>query len=592
MSQNKYNYRFNPPELTSEQVNRHMDFDALMAQVEATAQPEPTKVVRMRTLRRNISYIASIGAAAMLGLVAYFTIGTSNNIEKEASKRLLAQPYVNPQLEKIQQEYATFTVEGTQGGVLEYENGSKITVPANAFTDANGGAVSGEVEIRYQEYHDFVDFFLAGIPMKYDSSGTHQLVSSGMIEIQAFQNGEPIILKEEKSLDIELVSTINYAPNVDYNIYKLDEKDRNWVYQGPDVIEPILEGELKNQLNGMLGENEFESDLDDVRSQIDAIRTEQAQELASIESSIPKPEKPYKPEQANPEENFATDLQFEIPNGDEKLKALAEKYEGLLWEVSKEQEANYNIATNPAAQWKDAQLEKIGNSLEYKATFINGIEGGSNLELTLKPILTGQDYQDALNEFETQMAAFQQANELREEQLKAQKEALAQRIEEELARLEAEKRSYEEKLAQYRQQGYKRLLTEEIADQKIVNKFRVTSLGIWNCDRPIPLGLAVINGRFQEENNEPLEYLNAYLVNKKRNTVAHFITTGNQASKMYFFNDTENIMWVVDKEGQLKIVYPEDFKNIDDDTRDFTFNFTSVDQDINSEEDLRKILKF
>ena len=76
----------------------------------------------------NIFYIAGVGAAAVLALVAYFTVGVqSGGIEQEISKRLLAQPYVNPQMEKIEQSHTSFTIEGTQGGVLEYESGSKLT---------------------------------------------------------------------------------------------------------------------------------------------------------------------------------------------------------------------------------------------------------------------------------------------------------------------------------------------------------------------------------------------------------------------------------------------------------------------------------
>lgn len=602
MSQNKYNYKFNPPKLTSEEINQHKDFDAVMAQFEAaTPTPQPARVMRLRTVRRNISYVATIGAAAMLALVAYFTIGTGsmNNVEKEVSKRLLAQPYVNPQFEKLQQDYTSFSVEGTQGGVLEYESGSKVIVPANAFVDKNGQAVSGEVEIRFKEYHDFIDFFLAGIPMKYDSAGAHQLVSAGMIDVQAFQNGEPVALKENKTLDIELVSTINYDPNVNYNIYKLDEEQRNWVYQGVDLIEPILDGDLQEQLDAILRESAGFSDGHDgggdtttisVEQQINMLKAEQSRALATIENTIPKPEKPYQPEPANPE-NFAVDFDFDNSDNDPRMTELAEKYQGLLWEVSKDQEANYNIAANPSAQWSDVKWNKVGNTLEYEITLINAIEGGKNLKLRVKPVLTGQDYQDALNEFNTKMAAYEEAIQLREDKLKMQKEALARRMEEELAALEAQQKDYEARLAQYRQKGYKRLITEEMTHQKIVNKFQITSLGIWNCDRPIPQGLAAIDGKFQAD-NQPLKYLNAYLVNKKRNTVAHFLTTGNQAYKMYFFNDTENLMWVVDGDGKLKVVYPTQFKEINEETKDFTFDFTSIDQPIDSEEDLRAILKF
>jgi hypothetical protein len=588
MSQNKYNFKFNPPELSSEQINKHQSFDDLMAQFETAPAPkQPAKVVRMRSVRRNIAYMAGVGAAAMIAIFAYFTIGTSN-IERQVAERLLAQPYIFPQLEKLQKNYNAFTIEGTEGGVLEYESGSKVIVPANAFVDENGEALSGEIEIRFKEYHDFVDFFIAGIPMKYDSAGTNQLVSAGMIDIQAFQNGTPVALN--KPLDIELASTIDYNPAHTYNIYKLDTEKRNWVYDGVDVIEPVLSGDLKTQMDKILSDNEVQDDLMNVSNQIAAIRAEQSAELAKIEQTLPLPEKPLKPEQANPE-NFVTNFEFtDIAKADEKLNEQIEKYGSLLWEVSKEQAVEFEIAYNPAADWEDVKLEKTGNGLSYKITLINAIEGGKNLDLIVNPVLTGQDYQNALAEFDAQMKAFGEAQEERAAALNARKAELALQMQERLAELEAKKQSYENKLANYRQKGYQRLLTEEMTNQKIINKFQVTSLGIWNCDRPIPQGLVTIQAKFQDEAGQPVEYKNAYLVNKKRNTVAHFLTTGNQSGKMNFFNDTENLMWIVNKDGQLSIVRPEDFKAIEGNTH--TFSFTKVNEPVETEEDIRRILKF
>ena len=105
MSQNKYNFKFNPPELSSEQINKHQSFDDLMAQFETAPAPQqPAKVVQMRSVRRNIAYMAGVGAAAMIAIFAYFTIGT-NSIERQVAERLLAQPYIFPQLEKLQKNY-------------------------------------------------------------------------------------------------------------------------------------------------------------------------------------------------------------------------------------------------------------------------------------------------------------------------------------------------------------------------------------------------------------------------------------------------------------------------------------------------------
>ncbi len=51
-------------------------------------------------------------------------------------------------------------------------------------------------------------------------------------------------------------------------------------------------------------------------------------------------------------------------------------------------------------------------------------------------------------------------------------------------------------------------------------------------------------------------------------------------------------MWIITKENKLAVFTPEKFKEIDVKEGDYTFVMDLVDQDIASEEDVRKILQF
>lgn len=597
MSQKNYNFKFNPPEPTSEQIRQKMDFDALLAQFEATAPPEasPLRVVSNNSnrtrWRRSLMYVAGVAAAAMLALAIFMNIGGSD-IENQVAERMLNQPFVHPTMQKLEKAYKIFTLEGTQGGVFEYESGSKVTVPANAFVDENGALVTGEVELRYKEYLDFVDFFIAGIPMKYDSTGNaYQLNSAGMIDVQAFQNGNPIQLKANKTLNVELVSYIDYHPKDQYNVYQLDAENRKWNYNGIDNIEPVLTGDLKAKMDVYL-QNSVSEDgsLVGITAQIASLNQQQAQELATIESSIPKPETPLKPQPSNPD-NFVTNFEFDdLDKTDPRIAELSKKYGNLLWEVSKEQEANFNIATNENASWDDVKLEKVGER-DFKVTLISGVPNGKNLTLMVKPVLAGVDYQNALEDYNAKLEAHNQAMQNREKQLAAQKEALAQKYESQLANLENQKIAFENQSASARQRGFESIITERLAKQKVINRFQVNELGIWNCAKPMTPSDVSVNAKFQSESNQPLEFLNAYLVSNEQNTVKHFLTTGNESIALNVENSSEHLMWAVDNEGMLNVIYPETFKNIGDDTKSFTFKFKELEA-IESEAELRKVLEF
>ncbi len=612
MDQNKYNFQFNLPDISSKEINKHKDFDALLKQMEAVPevpkqQPakvvklkpievskQPAKVVRMRSWRRNITYVASLSAAAMLALAVYFTIGGSNGLVQEAAIKLNEQPFVFTPMEKLEKSGTVFKVEGTEGGIFEYESGSKVSVPANAFVSNNGEIVSGEVELRYKEYTDFIDFFIAGMPMKYDSaSATYQLISTGMIDIQAFQNGEPVQINPKKALEVELVSNINYNPIHQYRAYQADETNKNWAYNLPIVIEPILTGDLKKQMDDYL--TNFNSSGSDavqsvrgIEANIQQIKATQNTALQEIDATIPMPTKPIKPQESNPNNNV-TDFDFdEVSKEDPRIAELAKKYGNLLWEVSADQ--NEAFAKASAEEWDDIKWAKVGED-QYSVTMIDETTPSKNVQLIVKTVLAGGDYQKALQDYEAKLATYNQLLAERDNQLKDKKAALLGQFADQLAGLEEQKKALSGQNAARLQEGYAKVIKETLANQKVVSRFSVKHLGVWNSARPEKPSETVVKATFQAEDNAPLELFDAYLVNKKQNTIIHFMTTGNAELPIEYQNDTDNLMWVVGKNGELKVVYPKGFQAIKEENT-FTFKFENVEKSVETEKEIREILRF
>jgi hypothetical protein len=130
---------------------------------------------------------------------------------------------------------SVYTANAATGGVVEYPSGTKIMIPSNAFVDAGGNAVKGDVTIDYREFRDPIDILVSGIPMVYDSAGAKgDFESAGMFEINASVNGKEVFLAPGKKVDVEF-AVVDTASS--FNFYRLDP-EKGWVYESsPGSVE-------------------------------------------------------------------------------------------------------------------------------------------------------------------------------------------------------------------------------------------------------------------------------------------------------------------------------------------------------------------
>lgn len=137
----------------------------------------------------------------------------------------------------------TFKIDAADAATIDLPNGGSIIFPANAFVDANGKIINGEVKVEWQEFHSLTDIMLSGIPMKYDSAGVeHDFVSGGMFTIDATHQGEKVDLAEGKTATVNLAS---YSDTECFNFYELDEKTGDWKYETTKVGTPLESSEKK-----------------------------------------------------------------------------------------------------------------------------------------------------------------------------------------------------------------------------------------------------------------------------------------------------------------------------------------------------------
>ena len=591
MNKNNYNINLNPKPPHPDRISGHKDFDALLKNFQV--QPaKPTQPASAKWIRL-ISIAAA--AAAMIGAFFYFN-GTANSTEFEVAEKayFASQPYINPPIKTVKPTFVNKQLDANQGGIYEYENGSKLTVPPAAFAYGNGDIVQGKVEIHYRQMNDYVDFFLSGIPMEYDSAGIrYHLESAGMVEIYAEQNGKRLNIRPGKEINVELVSEIKVAKNdpMNFNIYRLDTTARNWVYMGLDEIEelPIAAELLEDE-----EEIAVQNDLDE---RLNTIKQSEETALAEIEASVPAPIAPVRPERANPEAhvfnfNFPEDqidygnqqgeTQQNVEENLTQIRQLRKQYENTLWQV-KPGNTNFNEEAASQINWEDMQLKQLNNQ-DYELTLISG---NNNMKVVVNPVLSGGDFDKAIQEFNNQFAVYEKQMADRKAQLKDQIDALRkEKAEEEaLAKLE-----FEERLAKLRANGKHARATEDLIVKRIVNRFRASSFGIWNCDRPLPPSIHMVKGEFTDQKQTKYNENTGFLVDKSRNTVVRFFA--KNGSTVNFDNNSDNLMWIITKDNKLALYRPEEFKKINKKRGEHTFVMNLIDKEMKSEEDVRKILLF
>lgn len=584
--QNRYDIRINPPRLSDEQISRHKDFDGLIELHRRT-----TKVVPFHR-RGWVRWVAAAAAACILVVSYWFWEGERDYDELQAAyfEKL---PYVNPPLPAVQPTFVSFTLDNERGGRLMYNTGSSLEVPPLAFVDSRGEVVSGEITLRYREMHDFVDFFLAGIPMVYDSGGVlYTLESAGMIEVYAEKNGEPLNLAHDKHIGVELVSRVNTSPTLEiptgFNIYRLDEEARNWRYVAVDHMRPLDEEPIFPRAGGEL--TAVERAYMTYTQELQAIEKRRDEQLAALERAYPMPSKPVAPRKPSPDRHvFELDLsELSRPVGDaatnqarRELKAMYQNYNRMLWELSPRSTISAEQIQREFGEVENIRIQSEGNG-EYQITLE---KDGRNVSFYALPVLTGSEYQQASEQYQRDLAEWENAVAAREQLLEQKRREIEAAIAQQ--KVETQQR-FQQTLEQLSAQSNDHDATNLIVQRKVVNQFSINCTGIWNCDRPLPPYMTEVRASFVNTKGEPYANLTGYIVDRSRNSLSRFLVKND--AKLSFNHLSDNLLWLVTEEGKLALCRPEQFRQIKPGTQTFTFVLEEIDMPLKTVEDARRVL--
>jgi hypothetical protein len=339
---------------------------------------KPPKKGKLRKLFRAVIATTVIAVIGFLGYKKMKEYKHSHqNIEAETTA-------IKPMMKEIDVPYESFEIDNALGDTLFTKNGSILIFPKNAIVDNDGKIVTGKVQIRSREFNDPIDFAVAGIPMQYDSAGVkYTFVSSGMIDINAFQNGNALKVNPNAKPTLNLVSTSDAASN----LYQLNAATGVWQNKGSVEIIDVRNGQQTNRpqttVNKASKTVDFPTDIRNVKPE--AYDGSMAQEII-------KPEPPRKASGTKP----VIEIQID-PESFAELKV----YNNMKFEVVG------GDAWNPKdseVEWNNVELKTITTGKMYNVTFT---KGQRKLTYITNPVLEGNDYNNAVAAYDKKLAKYE-----------------------------------------------------------------------------------------------------------------------------------------------------------------------------------------
>lgn len=545
-----YNIKTNPPELSSEQISKHQDFDALFAQFQETAAPpknETTETTPVRSIKKGsklspafIKYgtgaLMAVAASILLVFMIRQSMSSANmDVPFDQINEVFALQGPMP---NIQKPYENLVVnEAEKGETLNYESGSKIIVPASAFVDEKGQPVKGKVDIQYREFNDHVDMFLAGVPKELDK---HQnLQSVGMMEIKGFQGGKPVFLSMDKTLEVELQGKIaTNIPTTDLKVYVYGKQADAWEYVTNDKVEVLVSNDSNNK-----GTNNGGTSVESSPKTNEELVKEARASLAAS-----KPKEPLKPGVPNNMQVFDFDI------NEEQFPELA----GYNQNVNLMADADKMTAGTLDTFWNSMELKKAGED-KYR------------LKLVYETNET-----DIVRTFDVFPAI---------EDSKEAKVLYAKQLEEYRIRLEQWESDV---LAEVQIMKDETMSGDDVVWNEIVNKFKISRFGLWNCGKEVEMEDALkVNAHFVDENGSGIAVSKLFITNKDKQLYYFAPNTNNKTNAELKYEATaENKIWALTEDNELLVVNDS---STEGETLNFQMRAVGI---VQTEEELREVLVF
>lgn len=170
----------------------------------------------------KLSCLALIGAAVVMGTQS------CNKDDNEAASK-----YNSPEevLADLAPGMQSFSIDAGKETVITGADGTVITIPANAFVDANGNPVQGTVTMNLKEIMSLGDQLTSGF---FAVSDGNLLISGGEFYLKFTAGGQELSLADNKLIDVKIPSN-----NIDTNMT---------VFTGDNVTKEAMENDTSGSV--------------------------------------------------------------------------------------------------------------------------------------------------------------------------------------------------------------------------------------------------------------------------------------------------------------------------------------------------------
>jgi hypothetical protein len=437
-----------------------------------------------------------LGVAVIVATVLWLKPANDKGIQSAADTLQAVRSFVESPVPEFDIPFETFSCDKAAAD-LTSSLGSVIHIPERAFETLDGKPVDGPVELRFREFHHAMDLFRSGIPMSYDSAGQRRTFeSAGMFELLAYRNGEPLKLAGGKRIDVDLIS---YNPSREFNTYYLDTNQRNWEYLGKNVCEKFPEKQPQSGSTAM-------------KAPVGNHNLPQSANLIT-------PQKAQK--------------QSYVFKADYKKAEFSEltPYSNLLFEVATEK-SKFSAALYQVV-WTKVDLEKS----RIKGYYLLHLERPDTaMKLFVRPVFLSKDYEAAMTVYRN-TAAQKQTEYQQKEQLSDQ--VVAQR-----KSLETES-------------DYYASIQSGVNAATGFRRVNIPTLGIFNCDQPIPVANYEFKPQFTE-NGASMIPSRIYVTDLSVNAIYE----ADPGMLIRVNRKADIVMWIVTKDNRIAVWTADEFDHI------------------------------
>lgn len=495
-------FNINRPKISDDEIKKHQDFEQLVKQFKQQSLNK-AKHDKSWWKSKKVRYSSVIAGITVICTISYLTLfknETKQNTTHDTittqtiaqQTKATKQKFISEPSSKLKINYTSYKINNAKGGEINHPTSSKIKVPKNTFIDKNGEEVIGDVIIEYREFHDAADIIASGIPMAYDSAGTkYNLESAGMFDIKGSQNGEPVFIKPDKNVEVNLASANSENR---FNQYYLDTVAQNWQYLKRDDKLTTLKSENTTHKNSTV-KVELNAKLQTLKNQIDVVIPKKIDSVKVVYTkkveALPRAKEPKKINKPTPGRPT-----FFLEGSYNEFPELA-AFDNVIFEVGLENK-NYRQEMH-AITWSDVKVSEgpiKGKNYLLTLSYRNQVE-----KLIVYPTLTGENFDKAEKKYQKKFAEYQALVEKREtdeKRIMAEMEIKQNTYLADIKKKQEEFNNEQIKLLAAAKQNQENQLATNFnsmsSQTKATRLFSVSQFGIYNSDCPNsqPAGKTII----------------------------------------------------------------------------------------------------